>query len=41
MASNDYSDKYNNIKMTELNFMPFFEIRLINDIDEKYDIFTS
>jgi len=27
--------------MNELNFMPFFEIRLINEIDEKYDIFTS
>jgi len=39
MASNDYSPEFNNLYMDEFNFMPFFEIRTIKDIDLKYDIF--
>ena len=41
IAVNDFSEKYNNLSMSELNFMPFFEIRFLKELDPKFDIFDS
>ena len=42
MASNNFDPQFNNLEMNNLNFMPFFEIRELVQIDkEKYDIFTN
>ena len=41
MSSNNFSSEFNNLQMDEFNFMPFFEIRTLKDIDNRFDIFTS
>jgi len=41
MASNNFDSEYNNLYMDEFNFMPFLEIRLLKQIDQKYDIFNT
>ena len=41
MASNDFSSKFNNLTMADLNFMPYLEIRLLTDLDPKFDIYDN
>jgi len=41
MASNDFSPEFNNLYIDEYNFMPFFEMRSLKDIDQKFDVFAS
>ena len=41
IAANDFSAKYNNISMDDINFMPFFEVRLLKELDPKFDIFET
>ena len=41
MSSNDFSPEYNGLYMDDFNFMPFFEVRLLTEIDPKFDIFKT
>ena len=41
-VTNDYSDEYNDLNINNLNFMPYYEIRLMKDLDtERFDIYED
>lgn len=41
-VSNDFQAEFNDIKLNNVNFMPYYEIRLIETIDpDKFDIYDS
>ena len=42
ISGNDFTDdKFNNLNISQLNYMPYFEIRLLKQLDEKFDIFND
>jgi len=42
IVTNDYSDEFNDLNINELNFMPYYEIRLMKDLDtRRFDIYEE
>jgi len=41
-VTNDYSDEFNDLSIIDLNFMPYYEIRLMKDLDtDRFDIYED
>ena len=41
-VTNDYSDEFNDLRINDLNFMPYYEIRLMKDLDtDRFDIYED
>ena len=41
-VTNDYSDEFNDLNIDDLNFMPYYEIRLTKDLDtDRFDIYED
>jgi len=42
ILGNDFTEeKYSFLNLTSLNFMPYFEIRLLKELDPKFDIYDD
>ena len=42
MAGNDFSEPYNDIKIDDLNFLPYLDVRLFKDLDTtRHDVYSD